>query len=104
MILVGLVTVRTLPIAQYPNISPPTVQVKATYPGADAKTVAEAISVPIEQNVNGVEGMMYMSSSSGSDGSFHLTVTFRNGVDLDDATVKEQNLVNRALPQLPACI
>ena len=104
MILVGLVTVRTLPIAQYPNISPPTVQVKATYPGADAKTVAEAISVPIEQNVNGVEGMMYMSSSSGSDGSFHLTVTFRNGVDLDDATVKEQNLVNRALPQLPAAV
>ena len=104
MILVGVVTVKTLPIAQYPNISPPTVQVNATYPGADAKTVAEAIGVPIEQNVNGVEGMMYMSSTSGSDGSYNLTVTFRNGIDLDDATVKVQNLVNRASSQLPAAV
>lgn len=64
MILVGAITVTTLPIAQYPNISPPTVQVSATYPGADARTVAEAVGEPIEQSVNGVEGMMYMSSNS----------------------------------------
>ena len=104
MILIGIVTVRTLPIAQYPNISPPTVQVSASYPGANAKTVAEAIGVPIEQCVNGVEGMLYMSSNSGSDGSYNLTITFRNGIDLDDATVKVQNLVNRATPRLPSAV
>ena len=91
MILVGAITVTTLPIAQYPNISPPTVQVSATYPGADARTVAEAVGEPIEQSVNGVEGMMYMSSNSGSDGSYNLRITFRNGVNLDDAAVKVQN-------------
>lgn len=104
MILIGIVTVSTLPIAQYPNISPPTVQVSASYPGANAKTVAEAIGVPIEQCVNGVEGMLYMSSNSGSDGSYNLTITFRNGIDLDDATVKVQNLVNRATPRLPSAV
>ncbi len=104
MILVGVITVKTLPIAQYPNISPPTVQVSATYPGADASTVAEAIGEPIEQAVNGVEGMMYMSSSSGSDGSYNLRITFKNGVDLDDAAVKVQNLVSQASPQLPSAV
>ncbi len=104
MILVGLVTVKSLPVAQYPDITPPTVNVSATYPGADAQTVAETVGVPIEQAVNGVEGMMYMSSSSGSDGSYNLTVTFENGIDLDDATVKVQNLVDRAEPQLPSAV
>ena len=104
MILVGAITVTTLPIAQYPNISPPTVQVSATYPGADARTVAEAVGEPIEQSVNGVEGMMYMSSNSGSDGSYNLRITFRNGVNLDDAAVKVQNLVSQATPQLPAAV
>lgn len=104
MILVGLVTVKSLPVAQYPDITPPTVNVSATYPGADAQTVAETVGVPIEQAVNGVEGMMYMSSSSGSDGSYSLTVTFENGVNLDDATVKVQNLVDRAEPQLPSAV
>ena len=68
MILAGVITVKTLPVAQYPDITPPTVQVNASYPGADAKTVAETVGVPIEEAVNGVEGMMYMSSTSGSDG------------------------------------
>lgn len=104
MILAGLMTVKTLPIAQYPNISPPTVMVSASYPGADAKTVAETVGVPIEESVNGVEGMMYMSSNSGSDGSYNLTITFENGVDIDDATVKVQNLVAQAEPQLPAAV
>ena len=102
MILVGLVTVKTLPIAQYPDIMPPTVRVNANYPGADAKTVAETIGAPIEEAVNGVEGMLYMSSNSGNDGSYSLTVTFENDVDIDEATVKVQNLVNQAEPQLPS--
>ena len=102
MILVGLVTVKSLPIAQYPDISPPTVRVNATYPGADAETVAETVGAPIEEAVNGVEGMMYMSSNSDNNGSYSLTITFNNDVDLDEATVKVQNLVNQAEPRLPS--
>lgn len=104
MILAGVITVKTLPIAQYPNITPPTVMVRATYPGADAKTVAETVGVPIEESVNGVEGMMYMSSNSSSDGSYSLTVTFENGTDVDEATIKVQNLVNQAEAQLPSAV
>ncbi len=101
MVLVGLITVRTLPVAQYPDITPPTVQVSATYPGADARTVAETVGVPIEEQVNGVEGMLYMSSSSGSDGSYNLTITFDVGTDIDIATVKVQNRVAIAEASLP---
>ncbi len=101
MIIAGLLTVKTLPVAQYPEITPPTVQVSATYPGADAKTVAETVGVPIEEQVNGVEGMMYMSSNSGSDGSYGLTITFETGTDIDEATVKVQNRVALAEPSLP---
>lgn len=104
MILVGIITVKTLPVAQYPDITPPTVQVMATYPGADAKTVAETVGVPIEEQVNGVEGMMYMSSSSGSDGSYNLTITFEVGTDVDMATVKVQNRVALAEPTLPSSV
>ncbi|MCM1292605.1 MAG: efflux RND transporter permease subunit [Bacteroides sp.] len=100
MILAGLLTIKTLPVAQFPDITPPTVFVSASYPGADASTVAEVIGVPIEEQVNGVEGMMYMSSTS-SDGSYSLSITFENGIDLDNATVKVQNLVSQATPQLP---
>ena len=96
MIIVGLVTVESLPVAQYPDITPPTVQVSAVYPGADAETVAKTVGVPIEQQVNGVDGMMYMSSNSNSDGSYNLTVTFKNGTDLDMAAVKVQNRVSAA--------
>ncbi len=103
MVLGGLLTVKTLPVAQYPDITPPTVFVMASYPGADAKTVAEVIGVPLEQQVNGVEGMMYMSSSC-SDGSYMLQVTFENGTDLDMATVKVQNRVSRAEPTLPSAV
>lgn len=101
MILAGLLTVKTLPVAQYPDITPPTVFVSATYPGADALTVAEAVGVPIEEQVNGVDGMMYMSSNSGSDGSYSLEITFENGTDLDMAAVKVQNRVSQAEPVLP---
>ena len=104
MIIAGLLTVKTLPVAQYPEITPPTVSVSASYPGADAKTMAETVGAPIEEQVNGVEGMMYMSSNSGSTGSYSLTVTFELGTDIDEATVKVQNRVALAEPQVPAIV
>ena len=104
MILAGLLTFNSLPVAQYPDITPPTVFVSASYPGADAHTVAEAVGVPIEQQVNGVENMMYMSSSSGNDGSYSLEITFENGTDLDMAAVKVQNRVAQAEPVLPNAV
>jgi HAE1 family hydrophobic/amphiphilic exporter-1 len=76
IVIAGLVTLGTLPIAQYPEITPPTVSVSASYPGANASVIAETVAAPIEQEVNGVEGMIYMSSTSASDGSYSLTVTF----------------------------
>ncbi|MDE6028202.1 MAG: efflux RND transporter permease subunit, partial [Muribaculaceae bacterium] len=91
MVFAGLLAVDTLPIAQYPDITPPTVMVNASYPGANAETVARTVAVPIEEQVNGVEGMMYMSSSCGSDGSYNLTITFENGTDIDEAAVEVQN-------------
>lgn len=104
MVLAGALTFNSLPIAQYPDITPPTVMVAASYPGANAQTVAETVGVPIEQQINGVEGMMYMSSSSGSDGSYQLTITFEEGTDLDDATVKVQNRISEAEPGLPTIV
>ncbi|MDE6495716.1 MAG: efflux RND transporter permease subunit, partial [Duncaniella sp.] len=102
MILAGLITVKTLPVAQFPDITPPTVRVTATYPGADAETVAETVGAPIEEQVNGIEDMLYMSSNSGSDGSYELTVTFNIGTDLDEATVKVQNRIALAESTLPS--
>ena len=96
MVLAGIMTMRTLPVSQYPDITPPTVMVNASYPGANATTVAKAIGVPIEQQINGVEGMLYMSSSSGDDGSYSLTVTFENGTDVDQAAIDVQNRVTMA--------
>lgn len=104
MVMVGILTVKTLPVAQYPDITPPTVNVSASYPGADAATVASTIGVPIEEQVNGVEGMMYMNSSSGSDGSYNLTITFETGTDIDNAAVKVQNKVSAAEATLPASV
>ncbi len=102
MILAGVLTVEKLPVAQFPDITPPTVNVSAVYPGADANTVATTVGVPIEQQLNGVEGLLYMSSSSGSDGSYNLTLTFENGIDQDMAAVKVQNRVSLAEPSLPS--
>ena len=104
IVIAGLVTLRTLPVAQYPEITPPTVMVSAHYPGANAETVAQTVGVPIEQQVNGVEGMMYMSSSSSSDGQYSLTVTFELGTDIDDAAVMVQNRVNLAEANLPSSV
>ena len=101
MVFAGILCVRTLPIAQYPDITPPTVMVSASYPGANASTVARTVGVPIEEQVNGVEGMLYMSSNSGSDGSYSLTITFENGTDIDEAAVEVQNRISLANAQLP---
>src|SRR5437764_11163772 len=102
--LAGGIAVFSLPLAQFPSVSPPTVQVSCVYPGASAKDVAAAVAAPIEQQVNGVENMYYMSSSSANDGSYNLTVTFRNGVDLNMAQVMVTNRVNLAIPSLPDVI
>ena len=99
--LLGGLSFFGLPISQYPEVVPPTVVVAATYPGADAKTLAETVSTPLEQEINGVEDMLYISSSSTSDGRVNLTVTFKLGTDLDKAQVLVQNRVNSALPRLP---
>jgi HAE1 family hydrophobic/amphiphilic exporter-1 len=101
MVLVGSVAVFTLPIAQYPEITPPTVSVTASYPGASATVVAQTVASPIEQEVNGVEDMIYMSSVSANDGSYTLTVSFKVGTDLDMAQVLVQNRVAIAEPSLP---
>ncbi len=100
-VLIGLVFLRLLPVAQYPQIVPPTIQVSTRYPGASAEVVAATIGVPIEQAVNGVEGSIYMSSVSGSDGSYTLTVTFDVGTDLNTSLSLVQNFANSALSQLP---
>ena len=104
MVLAGAITLFTLPIAQYPDITPPTVQVTAIYPGADAETIAETVGVPIEQQVNGVDGMIYMSSTSSSTGQYTLTVTFEVGTDIDMATVLVQNRVSVAQNSLPQAV
>lgn len=104
MVLGGLICLNTLPVSQYPDITPPTVMVIANYPGASATTVAQAIGVPVEQQVNGVEGMLYMSSTSGDDGSYMLTVTFANGTDIDQAAIDIQNKVSQVQAQLPEAV
>jgi multidrug efflux pump subunit AcrB len=97
----GIVALFTLPIAQYPEITPPTVEVSASYPGANAQVVADTVAAPIEQQVNGVEGMIYMSSQSTNDGNYTLTVTFKPGSDLNIAQVLVQNRESLAEPILP---
>jgi HAE1 family hydrophobic/amphiphilic exporter-1 len=101
-VIIGAVFFYRLPVAQYPEIVPPTIQVSTRYPGASAEVVAATIGVPLEQAINGVEGSIYMSSTSGSDGSYALTVTFDVGTDLDTSLALVQNSANSALAQLPA--
>jgi len=100
-IIIGAVFFYRLPVAQYPEIVPPTIQVSTRYPGASAEVVAATIGVPLEQAINGVEGAIYMSSASASDGSYTLTVTFDVGTDIDTSLALVQNFANSALSQLP---
>src|SRR5881275_805301 len=94
----------TLPVAQYPEVTPPTVLVTAFYPGANAQTLRDTVAAPIEEQVSGVEGMIYMSSQSTNDGTYSLTVTFKLGMDSDMAQVLVQNRVSLALPVIPPLV
>src|ERR1700693_4968309 len=104
IVLAGLVAYSTLPVAQYPEVTPPTVQVTALYPGANALTVRDTVAAPIEEQISGVEGMLYMSSRCTNDGNYTLTVTFKLGTDSDMAQVLVQNRVSLALPVIPALV
>src|ERR1700752_3605342 len=102
--LAGFVAMWTLPIAQYPEVTPPTVLVSAVYPGANSQTVRDTVAAPIEEQISGVEGMMYMSSRSTNDGAYNLTVTFKLGTDSDMAQVLVQNRVSLALSVVPELV
>src|ERR687888_1037810 len=101
LLIVGAIAYGTLPVSEYPQVVPPTVVVTTQYPGASAQTVADTVATPIEQEINGVEDMLYLYSQSTSDGRVAITVTFKLGTDLDKAQVLVQNRVALAQPSLP---
>src|ERR1700749_3796814 len=99
--LAGLIAMTQLPVSEYPEVVPPSVVVTAMFPGANPGTIADTVATPLEEQINGTEGMLYMSSSAASDGTLTLTVTFKLGTDPNLATQLGQNRVNQALPRLP---
>ncbi|MDP2247978.1 MAG: efflux RND transporter permease subunit, partial [Nitrosomonadales bacterium] len=101
IVLAGLAAAMKLPIAQYPQIAPPTVMITATYPGASAETLSKTVAAPIEEQLSGVEGLLYFNSSADSSGTLTITATFEVGTDADQATFNVSNRVNIALPRLP---
>ena len=102
--LMGALAYRSLPVSQYPEVAPPTVQVRAAYPGASAEVVADSVAAPLEQEINGVENMLYMHSQSTGDGKLRITITFALGTDLDEAQVQVQNRIALAEPRLPESV
>ncbi len=102
--IVGLISIPNLPVTEYPEVAPPTVQVTAIYPGANPKTIADTVAAPLEEAINGVENMIYMKSAASSDGTLSLSVTFKLGADIDTAAVQVQNRVAQALPRLPEAV
>ena len=102
IVIAGLIGMRSLPISEYPNVVPPSIVVRATYPGANPTVIAETVATPLEEQINGVEDMLYMSSQATSDGVLNLTVTFKLGTDPDKAQQLVQNRVSQAEPRLPA--
>ena len=101
MLIAGAVAFLQLPLSEYPSVTPPTVQVTASYPGANPQVIADTVASPLEQAVNGVEGMLYMNSQMATDGRMVLTISFKQGTDPDMAQIQVQNRVSRALPRLP---
>ncbi len=101
IILAGAVCIPTLPVAMYPTLAPPTIMVTSSYVGADAETVEKAVTIPLEESINGVEGMRYISSQSTNSGTSQITITFNTGYDLDIAAVDVQNRVASAQGRLP---
>src|SRR5947207_10661243 len=99
--LAGAIAISVLPISEYPEVVPPSIVVRAVYPGANPRVLAEAVATPLEEQINGVENMLYLSSQATADGVLTLTVTFRVGTDVDLAQVQVQNRVSQALPRLP---
>src|SRR5918995_5005695 len=101
IVIAGALSLGRLPLTEYPQVTPPTVIVRAAYPGANPKVIAETVAAPLEQEINGLEGMLYMGSQASGNGAFTLTVTFEPGIDVDLAQVQVQNRVARAVPRLP---
>src|SRR6187401_1332151 len=101
ILVVGAISLWKLPVSEYPEVVPPSVIVTATYPGANPRTIAETVASPLEQSINGIENMLYMSSQSTANGVMTLTVTFKLGTDVDKAQMQVQNRVSQALPKLP---
>ena len=104
MILLGLLAIAVMPVSQYPQITPPQIVVSTTYPGASAQVLVDTVAVPIENQINGVENMLYMSSTSDDNGSYTLQITFDVGTDPDIAQVKVQNRLQQVMSQLPALV
>ena len=101
MVLAGTICLFKMPVAEYPEVAPPTIVVNASYPGASAQVIADTVAAPIESELNGVEDLIYYSSQSDNSGNYSLSITFKSGIDSDMAQVNVQNAIQRAEPSLP---